>query len=474
MKSMRTDVAIIGAGTAGMAAWRTVNKAGLDAILIEGGPYGTTCARVGCMPSKLLIAAAEAAHGASCAAAFGVHFDGTIRIDGREVMARVKRERDRFVGFVLDTVDRIPEDQKVQGYARFLSDTELQVDGHTQIRASRIIIATGTSPNVPQDYRAIGDRLVVNDDIFDWSDLPGSVLVVGVGVIGLEIGQALSRLGVRVCLVNRGSGLGGITDPEVRASANAAFQAELDLRLETSVVDMKRVGDAVDVRLQTTGKPSVTEQFDYVLVAAGRHPNVSRLQLRNTSAVLDEKGMPQYNSNTLQLGDAPIFIAGDANGVLPLLHEAADDGRIAAQGAVAYPQVRPVTRRAPMAVVFSDPQLAQAGVRYKDLPQGDVVFGEVDFSNQGRARVILKNQGKLRVYARRDDGRFLGAEMAGPGMEHIAHLLAWAAQQQMTVSQMLTMPFYHPVVEEGLRTALQQAAAELAHVPLPEPVVNSL
>lgn len=474
MKSMKTDVAIIGAGTAGMAAWRTVNKAGLDAVLIEGGSYGTTCARVGCMPSKLLIAAAEAAHSATSAAAFGVHIDGTIRIDGREVMARVKRERDRFVGFVLDTVDRIPADQKVRGYARFLSDTSLQVDDHTQIQASRIIIATGTSPNVPPDYRAIGDRLVVNDDIFEWSDLPGSVLVVGVGVIGLEIGQALSRLGVRVCLVNRGSGLGGITDPEVRASANAAFQAELDLRLETSVVDMKRVGDAVDVRLQTTGKPPVTERFDYVLVAAGRHPNVSWLDLHNTSAVLDEKGMPRYNSNTLQLDDAPIFIAGDANGVLPLLHEAADDGRIAAQGAMAYPQVRPVTRRAPMAVVFSDPQLAQAGVRYKDLPQGDVVFGEVDFSNQGRARVILKNKGKLRVYARRDDSRFLGAEMAGPGIEHIAHLLAWAAQQKMTISQMLAMPFYHPVVEEGLRTALQQAAAELANVPLPEPVVNSL
>jgi dihydrolipoamide dehydrogenase len=474
MKTIKTDVAIIGAGTAGMAAWRTVNRAGLNAILIEGGPYGTTCARVGCMPSKLLIAAAEAAHGISSAAAFGIHIDGAVRIDGQEVMARVKGERDRFVGFVLDSVDHIAADQKVRGCARFMSDTTLQVDDHTKIHASRIIIATGTSPNVPQDYRAIGDRLVVNDDIFEWSDLPRSVLVVGVGVIGLEIGQALSRLGVRVCLVNRSDGLGGITDPDVRASAKAAFEAELDLRLETTVAGMNRVGDAVDVRLESTGKPPVTERYDFVLMAAGRHPNVSKLDLHNTSAVLNEKGMPQYDSNTLQLGNTPIFIAGDVNGVLPLLHEAADDGRIAGEAAVSYPHVQRVTRRAPMAVVFSDPQLAQAGIRYKDLPSGDVVFGEVDFANQGRARVMLKNKGKLRVYARRDDGRFLGAEMAGPGMEHIAHLLAWAAQQQMTVSQMLAMPFYHPVVEEGLRTALRHAAAEVAHVPLSEPVVNSL
>ncbi|HUH59705.1 MAG TPA: dihydrolipoyl dehydrogenase [Candidimonas sp.] len=474
MKNVKTDVAIIGAGTAGMAAWHTVNRASLDAILIEGGPYGTTCARVGCMPSKLLIAAAEAAHGASSASAFGVHIDGALRIDGREVMARVKRERDRFVGFVLETVDHIPADQKVRGHARFLSDTSLQVDDHTQIHASRIIIATGTSPNVPEAYRAIGDRLVINDDIFEWNDLPRSVMVVGAGVIGLEIGQALSRLGVRVCMINRSGGLGGITDPDVRASAKAAFEAELDLRLETSVVDMKRVGDAVDVCFQTAGKAPVTERFDYVLMAAGRHPNLSRLDLHTTSAHLDDKGMPQYDASTLQVGTTPIFIAGDVNGVLPVLHEASDDGRIAARGAVSYPDVQRTTRRAPMAVVFSDPQLAQAGIRYKDLPPGNVVFGEVDFSNQGRARVMLKNKGKLRVYAREADGRFLGAEMAGPGMEHIAHLLAWAAQQKMTVGQMLDMPFYHPVVEEGLRTALRQAAAEVAHTPVPEPVVNSL
>src|SRR3546814_7408315 len=102
MKALSTDVAIIGAGTAGLSAYRTVKAAGKQAILIEGGPYGTTCARVGCMPSKLLIAAAEAAHTAATAAPFGVHIEGKLRIDGRQVMDRVKRERDRFVGFVLE------------------------------------------------------------------------------------------------------------------------------------------------------------------------------------------------------------------------------------------------------------------------------------------------------------------------------------------------------------------------------------
>jgi len=116
---MKVDVAVIGAGTAGLAAYRAARAAGKRAVVIEGGAYGTTCARVGCMPSKLLIAAAEAAHAIAKAPAFGVHAAGPARVDGREVMARVKRERDRFVGFVLKGVESIAEADRIRGYARF-------------------------------------------------------------------------------------------------------------------------------------------------------------------------------------------------------------------------------------------------------------------------------------------------------------------------------------------------------------------
>src|SRR6188472_301518 len=125
MQILDTDVAIIGAGTAGLAAYRTVKAAGQRALLIEGGPYGTTCARVGCMPSKLLIAAAEAAHAIDRAPKFGVHAGGPLRVDGREVMARVKRERDRFVGFVLKGVEAIPEADRIVGRAKFVDRNTL-------------------------------------------------------------------------------------------------------------------------------------------------------------------------------------------------------------------------------------------------------------------------------------------------------------------------------------------------------------
>ncbi|MEC9482412.1 MAG: FAD-dependent oxidoreductase, partial [Halomonas sp.] len=116
MQERKVDIAIIGTGTAGLGAYRAAKAHTDSVVLIEGGPYGTTCARVGCMPSKLLISAAEAVHHARDTAPFGIHVTGEIEVNGREVMARVRRERDRFVGFVVNSVDNIPAEDRIRGY----------------------------------------------------------------------------------------------------------------------------------------------------------------------------------------------------------------------------------------------------------------------------------------------------------------------------------------------------------------------
>ncbi|RZT39476.1 dihydrolipoyl dehydrogenase [Cupriavidus agavae] len=464
MKTIQTDVAVIGAGTAGLAAYRAAIAAGKRAVIIEGGEYGTTCARVGCMPSKLLIAAAETAHEARHTAAFGVHVDGPVRIDGRAVMQRVRSERDRFVGFVVRGVENIPEADRLRGFARFIDNTMLQVGEHTEVRASRVVIATGSRPAVPAAFGVFGDRLVINDDVFSWQDLPRSVAVFGPGVIGLELGQALSRLGVRVRVFGVGGGVGPLTDPEIREYAAEAFNAEFPLQPDATVTDMRREGDEAVISFETPSGNVATERFEYVLAATGRRPNVDNLAIDNTALKLDARGVPEFDPVTLQCGDAPVFIAGDANNVLPLLHEAADEGRIAGESAARWPDVRALTRRAPIAVVFSDPQIAMVGKRFADLTPGSFVTGEVSFEDQGRSRVMLKNKGLMHVYADRATGRFLGAEWLGPRAENIAHLLAWAYQQDLTIAQMLAMPYYHPVVEEGLRTALRDAEAKLVQL----------
>jgi dihydrolipoamide dehydrogenase len=459
MTTLHTDVAVIGAGTAGLAAYRAARVAGARALLIERGPHGTTCARVGCMPSKLLIAAAEAAHAVERAPGFGVHA-GEPRVDGREVMARVRRERDRFVGFVLESVDTIAASDRLRGKARFIDANTLDVDG-VRVEARAVVIATGSRPSIPPPLAGLGNRLVVNDDVFDWQDLPKSVAVFGPGVIGLEIGQALSRLGVRVVVLGRGGRLGPITDPVVRDAAFRAFASELALDLDAHVARVERAGDEVEIDYVGPDGIARTERFEYALAATGRVPNVDGLGLDALGLRLDRRGVPAFDRDTLRVAGTSIFIAGDAADDIPLLHEAADEGRIAGDNAARRPAAKPGARRARLAVVFTDPQIAIVGGGYAALADRRWVAGEVSFEDQGRSRVMLRNRGHLRVYADPATGRFLGAEMAGPDAEHIGHLLAWALQNRMTVAKMLEMPFYHPVVEEGLRTALRDLATNL-------------
>lgn len=456
-RELEIDVAVIGFGTAGMVAFRQARKHTDKIVLIEGGPFGTTCARVGCMPSKLLIAAADTAHSARHADRFGVH-PGSVRIDGKAVMERVRRERERFVGFVLESVDKIPETQRIQGMAKFDGPNIIVVENGPRIRAERIVIATGSRTNVVPFLEDAGSRLVTNDQVFDWEDLPESVAVFGPGVIGLEIGQALSRLGVRVKMFGVGGAVGPIQDPEIRRIALETFNREFFLDPDVETTGIRELENGVEVRYRDDNGEEVTEVFDYLLAATGRRPNVDGLGLESTGLALDERGVPDFDRYTLRCGDSSIFIAGDANNDLPLLHEAADEGRIAGANAGAYPEVQAGLRRAPLSIVFTDPQIATVGLTIQQTDErcrGCFAVGSVDFANQGRSRVMGRNHGLLRVYGEHGTGRFMGAEMFGPAAEHIAHLLAWSAQQQLRVTEMLDMPFYHPVIEEGLRTALR-------------------
>lgn len=462
METRICDVAIIGAGSAGLAAYRAARAHGKHVVLIEGGVHGTTCARVGCMPSKLLIAAAEAARMTGKAPAFGVH-PGSVRIAGREVMARVKTERDRFVSFVLDSVEKIAPADRISGHARFIAPGQLMIGENLRLEAGAVVIATGSSATRPAVLEPAGDRLLISDDVFDWDDLPASIAVVGTGIIGLELGQALHRLGVRVTFYGNKRTLAQLRDKDVLASALDIFGAELDLRLETDITHVDRLDKEVILHSRSKDGQTREDRFDFVLAATGRKPNLKGLGLEHTGLALDDKGVPESDPHTAQCAHSAIFIAGDASGERPLLHEAVDSGRIAGENAARFPAVESGLRRVPLGIAFTAPQIATIG-KTSDFGAGQqVVCGDVSFEDQGRSRVMLENQGLLRVFAEVGTGCFLGAEMVGPRAENLAHLLAWACQSGMTVQKMLEMPFYHPVVEEGLRTALRAVQDKLVH-----------
>lgn len=452
-KTQSYDVVIIGAGTAGLAALREIKRHTDRVAIINDGPYGTTCARVGCMPSKALIEAANAFHRRNSFAELGIDGAGELRADLPRVLARVRRLRDRFTQGVIAITDEMGE-RSVAGRARFVDPHTIEVNGR-RLRAERVIIATGSRPIVPDAWRALGPRLLTSDTLFEQHTLPHELAVIGMGSIGTEIAQALARLGLRVSAFGSKPLIAGLSDERVNDALTALLRNEMSLHLG----DRARLEPTDDGRVRVLAG-ATTLIVDGVLAALGRRPNLDDLALERLGVELDEHGMPPFDTTTRQIASLPVYIAGDVADELGVLHEAADDGYIAGTNVTSDTSTC-FERRVPLRIVFCAPNVAVVGTPLAQLDREEIEIGTVEYAGQSRARIADEDQGLLRVYAARGDGRLLGAELCAPRGEHLAHLLALAITRNHTVQDLLRMPFYHPTFEEGLRTALRDLSKRL-------------
>jgi len=451
------DVLIIGAGSAGLSALRAVRRHTERFALIDAGPGGTTCARVGCMPSKLLLEAAHAFHRRHQFDAFGVLGAQQLHADIPAVLQRVRNERDHFVAGMLEASEDLGP-RAITGRARIVDPHTVEVDGERRLTARRLVIATGSKPHVPEEWKVLGQRVLTTDTLFEQADLPRRMAVLGLGALGTEMAQALSHLGIEVTAFHESEQLAGLADPQV----NAALQQSLHASMQLQLGQTPTLGTIADDGI-TIHAGEFSTQVDAVLAATGRRPSIEGLGLENLGLPLDKHGLPELDRHTLQLGDLSVFWAGDVNPDRALLHEAADEGEIAGSNAVAA-QPQAFARRTPLAITFTEPSVATIGLPYDPKWSDEVAIGSVDFACQGRARMGLRNQGVLRLYARAQGGELLGAQLCAPAGEHLAHLLAWAISRQCSVADLLEMPFYHPVIEEGLRSALRDLQAHV-HAP---------
>ena len=462
--SQTYDVVILGAGTAGLSALNEVKKRTDNFLIVNAGPYGTTCARVGCMPSKLLIEAANAYHRRTSFDTFGIRGSDALSVDMPAVMQRLRALRDEFVTSTIKTTDALGK-RSIAGRARVLAPDCIEVNGE-QIKTRAIIIATGSHPLIPKGWEAFGDRILTTDSLFEQDRFGPRLGVIGMGPVGAEMALAFARLGVKVNAFSKDDLLAGLTDPDINAVLRGALDAEMDLHTGEDT-SLEEASDGIAI--VAGDKRTVV---DRVLVAVGRQPNVKGLGLENLGVPLDKRGTPHFHPGSMQVGTLRVFIAGDVNGRRPLLHEGADDGHIAGRNALAD-EVHCYERRKALAITFVDPEVAVVGQSAASLKGQKFETGHASFANQGRARAAQTNLGKIALYVQPDDGKLLGAELCAPGGEHLAHLLALAITRELTVHDVLAMPIYHPVLEEGLRTALRNAAAktrckpasDLAHCP---------
>lgn len=456
MTERHTDVVVLGAGTAGLNAWRAASQAGAEVLVVDPGPLGTTCARVGCMPSKLLIAAAEVAHAASIAPEFGVHA-GEVHADPVAVMERVRRLRDRFVRNTLAGGTQALLDRGVlfEAPGQLVGPTTVQA-GSTTLHAKAVVIATGSRPWLPPPWREVSPHVITSDDLFELPALPPSVLVVGAGAMGLELGQALGRLGVRVAVLDVVDRLAGVQDPQAQEVARALIGRELELHLSHTLLEARHTDDGVFVRFRDEKGLEHALTWAKVLVATGRRPRLDGLGLEALG--LDPATVDPH---TGRLGDSAVYLAGDAAGGRMLQHEAAHEGRIAGASAAHHPDPAPQARKAALAIAFTHPQIVTVGLAWDALDPERHAAGTFDLQAQGRAIVHGEAEGRFRVYGERGTGRLVGATLVGRDAEHLGHALAWAVQLGLTVAEVLDMPWYHPVVEEGMEAALKDLARRL-------------
>lgn len=435
---IKVKIAIIGAGSAGLYALSQVRKKTDDFILINSGPLGTTCARVGCMPSKALIQAGNDAY-------HNYIFEKMV-VDKDVALEKVRRQRDSFVSALIkSSIDPI-RDRFIDGHARFVDTSILRVNKKT-IEAEQIVIATGSRPIIPEPWRDFEDLILTSDNIFEQKTLPDKAAVIGLGPQGLELGQALHRLGVDVTGVDQLETLAGLNDPKINKKAVAIFSDEFPIWLGEPAEIKKKNGQ---LRV-SVGSRSI--MVDKILASLGRQPNIDDLGLENLDVELNEDGIPQFNHHTMQVGHLPVFIAGDVNTIRPILHEAADEGRIAGFNAV---QNRAIAfRRKPFfSLTFCEPNIVEVGTLYDELDREHTVIGEFNLESSGRATIMNQKHGIIRVYGQKGSGLLLGGALVSTRGEHLGHLLAWAIQQQLTAADLLKMPYYHPTMEESLQGAL--------------------
>jgi dihydrolipoamide dehydrogenase len=441
------EIIIIGSGTAGLTAVKQIKRYTDNYLLVNHGPLGTTCARVGCMPSKALIHSAELYHIRKYFNENGIIGSDSLKINIPTTLQRVRELRDYFVNSVINGMKQL---NFIEGKAIFLDDNTIKVN-ETPYQAKQFIIATGSTPLIPNEFHEFKDRILTSDSIFEQSDLPQSIACLGTGATGIELCQALARLGINVTALSRSKRLSGIMDPAVADYAFRIFSQEFSIWF-----DCKPKFSIDENKLLINEEEHIGIHVDKLLVASGRKSNLYDLGLENTSTKFDNQGFPIYDPETLKIQNTNFYLVGDALDENTILHEASDEGYYAALSALSN-STHKFVRRVPLKIIFTRPNIVCVGQTFNQLDLSKVAIGEVDFSDQGRAKLDNTNEGIIRIYIDKDTHKIIGSEMIAPEGEHLGHLLALAIQQNLTASELLKMPFYHPAIEEGLRVALRNS-----------------
>ncbi|MBL8549781.1 MAG: FAD-dependent oxidoreductase [Hyphomonadaceae bacterium] len=445
MKDLKTDLGIIGAGSAGLSVAAGAAQLGLQVVLFERGEMGGDCLNYGCVPSKALIAVAKVAHKVRGAARFGVQTDAP-RIDWPAVKAHMERaiaaiaphdSQARFEGLGV---------QVIREHARFL-DERTVASASVRVRARRFVIATGSCARIP-DIPGLGETpFLTNESIFHLDTLPRKLLILGAGPIGLELGQAFRRLGSDVTIVEAARTLG---------SADREAADLLAMRLRAEGVEIlegckaTKVSAGPTLEIESADGARRTLEGSHLLVAVGRTLALDDLDLHN--AGVD----PRRLSATLRTSNPRVWMLGDAAGRELFTHAAGWHASVFVRNVLFKARTPAHAQRIP-SVVYCEPELAQIGLTEAQAPDAKAV--RADFAANDRAVCEGESIGFAKLLIAKS-GRLLGATILGPSAGELIAPLALAISSKLTVRTLTS-----PVLAYPTRSEIWKRAAGAYYTP---------
>ena len=459
MKRTRHDLVVVGAGSGGFAAARTARDLKADVALVDHGPLGGLCILRGCMPSKTLIASSDAAHDMREARELGIHA-GEIEIDFGHIMRRKNRLIKGFAEYRIEGIEAFP---LYTGHARFLSPRELQVGDHHILEAEKFIIATGSVVAPASAVHGLQETGYIDSDgALELTELPKSLVVLGGGYIGCELGQFFARMGVKTSIVLRSNHLLSGEDDDIGDALTAYYREEgIVVHTRTQITRVERRNGKKAVHVIHDGVDGELEAHE-VLYCLGRIPNIAGLDL-DAANVKCHAITGIETDDTMRTCNPDFFAIGDVAGKHMLVHVAIYEGEIAARNAVTGGNEKVDYTLQKAHTVFSDPQVAVAGATEKELMRAGTAYvkGTYDFAEHGKAECLNKTKGFVKILASPEDGAILGAAVIGPDGSDMIHEMIVAMYYKATVSQFVKIPHLHPTMAEIWTYPAEECCAKL-------------
>ncbi len=463
IREISCDTAIIGGGTAGLEAYRAAQEGGADCVLVDGGRLGTTAQRSGELPASYLMSSAISAHALKSFHNKGLQIPD-LAIETSGVLGMVRAMRSRATSSVLSFLYRIPEERRLHGMVSFEDPHTFKVGNSARVHFKTAVIATGTEPLVTYEQSQI-KNIITTNEFYEQEKLPQSAAVFGSSAVGLQLGQALSYLGVDVTVFGQRM-LWRLSDEEVLSSALNQLSSRFNLAVDSFITSIEPEDDGYSIYYIDGGKYENYLHTSEVIAASARIPNIAGLNLQHIGVKLTREGYIKTEPNTMQTSQKHIFAAGSVRGsTSTALAEA--EGRFAGMNAARPEHLMAMPQSVNIEICYTDPVLAIAGRNFDSMIEwanetgGSFVTAHASFKDT-LGSFGVQHGGCIGLYCDKASHQVMGAEICCSDAAHLAQLIAFAIKKGAIAEDLLDFNFAHLSAEEVLSQVASEAVYKLS------------